>query len=105
MSKYAGRDYKKIPRSSPVSTRSGETIEETVHREVMEEVGLKVKNPTYYKSQPWSFSGTLLMGFFCELDGGGRDDHSGVRTSCRRPAGICRRKCLRMRRRSLSPGK
>ena len=46
-----------------------ETIEETVHREVMEEVGLKVKNLRYYKSQPWSFSGTLLFGFFCDVDG------------------------------------
>ena len=35
----------------------------------MEEVGLKVKNITYYKSQPWSFTDTLLMGLFCELDG------------------------------------
>lgn len=35
----------------------------------MEEVGLKVKNIRFYKSQPWSFSDTLLMGFFCELDG------------------------------------
>lgn len=48
---------------------AGETIEDTVRREVMEEVGLKVKNIRYYKSQPWSFSDTLLMGFFCELDG------------------------------------
>ena len=47
----------------------GETIEETVHREVMEEVGLNVKNLRYYKSQPWSFSGTLLFGFFCDVDG------------------------------------
>ena len=47
----------------------GETIEETVHREVMEEVGLRVKNLRYYKSQPWPFSSSLLMGFFCELDG------------------------------------
>ena len=39
------------------------------HREVMEEVGLKVKNLRYYKSQPWSFSGTLLFGFFCDVDG------------------------------------
>ena len=35
----------------------------------MEEVVLQVKNITYYKSQPWSFSDTLLLGFFCELDG------------------------------------
>ena len=47
----------------------GETIEETVHREVMEEIGIKVKNLRYYKSQPWSFSGTLLFGFYCDLDG------------------------------------
>lgn len=47
---------------------SGETIEETVHREVMEEVGIAVKNLRYYKSQPWGFTDTLLMGFFCEPD-------------------------------------
>ena len=47
---------------------SGETIEETVHREVMEEVGIRVKNLRYYKSQPWGFTDTLLMGFFCEPD-------------------------------------
>ena len=32
-------------------------------------MGLKVKNIRYYKSQPWSFTDTLLLGFFCELDG------------------------------------
>ena len=47
----------------------GETLEDTVRREVMEEVGLKVKNIRYYKSQPWSFSDSLLVGFFAELDG------------------------------------
>ena len=48
---------------------SGETIEETVHREVMEEVGLRVKNLRYYKSQPWGFSSTLLFGFFAHVKG------------------------------------
>ena len=47
----------------------GETIEDTVRREIMEETGVRVKNLRYYKSQPWSFSDTLLLGFFCELDG------------------------------------
>lgn len=47
----------------------GESIEETVHREVREEVGLRVKNLRFYKSQPWSFSSSLLVGFFCDLDG------------------------------------
>ena len=47
----------------------GETIEETVAREVMEETGLKVKNLRYYRSQPWAYSESLLFGFFCEADG------------------------------------
>lgn len=44
----------------------GETIEECVIREVKEETGLTVTNLRYYKSQPWSFSGSLLFGFFCD---------------------------------------
>lgn len=47
----------------------GESLEDTVRREVMEEVGLRVKNIRYYKSQPWSFSGALLVGFVCEVEG------------------------------------
>ncbi|NCC43223.1 MAG: NAD(+) diphosphatase [Clostridia bacterium] len=47
----------------------GETAEEAVKREVMEETGLKVKNLHYYKSQPWAFSDSLLFGFFCEVEG------------------------------------
>ena len=47
----------------------GETPEDTIRREVMEEVGLHVKNIRYYKSQPWGFDLNLLLGFFCELDG------------------------------------
>lgn len=68
LSKYANRNYTRYALLAGF-TEVGETIEETVHREVMEEVGLKVKNLKYYKSQPWSFSDTLLMGFYAELDG------------------------------------
>ena len=50
-------------------TEIGETVEQTVHREVMEEVGIRVKNLRYYKSQPWGRSSSLLFGFFCEADG------------------------------------
>ena len=68
LSKYAGRSYKKYALLAGF-VEIGETVEETVKREVMEEVGLSVTNIRYYKSQPWSFSGTVLMGFFCDLDG------------------------------------
>ena len=47
----------------------GETIEETVIREVKEEAGLDVGHLHYYKCQPWSFSSTLLFGFFCRTEG------------------------------------
>ena len=50
-------------------TEIGETMEETVQREVMEEVGLKVKNIRYYKSQPWGIAADILIGYYCEVDG------------------------------------
>lgn len=50
-------------------TEIGEPLEDTVRREVMEEVGLSVKNLRFYRSQPWSFTDTLLVGFWCEVDG------------------------------------
>lgn len=68
MSKYNGRSYTRYALLAGF-TEIGETLEETVAREVMEEVGLKVKNITYYKCQPWSFSDTLLVGYYCELEG------------------------------------
>ena len=46
----------------------GETLEETVAREVKEEVGLDVKNIRYYKSQPWPLSGSLMIGYIAEAD-------------------------------------
>ena len=50
-------------------TEIGETLEECVAREVMEEVGLRVKNLRYYKSQPWGSARDILMGFYCDVDG------------------------------------
>ncbi len=68
MTKYAGRN---IPFYALVAgfNEIGETLEETVSREVMEEVGLKVKNIRYYKSQPWGIVDDLLAGFYCDVDG------------------------------------
>lgn len=74
LSKYAGRTYKKYALLAGF-VEIGETIEETVRREVMEEVGLPVTNIRYYKSQPWSFSSTVLMGFYCDLDGDCEEIH------------------------------
>ncbi|PWJ62335.1 NAD+ diphosphatase [Fibrobacter sp. UWB15] len=47
----------------------GESLEQAVHREVMEESGLRVKNIRYFGSQPWPFSDSLIAGFTAELDG------------------------------------
>ncbi len=71
LTKYARREFKRYALVAGYN-EIGESIEDTVHREVMEEVGLKVKNLRFYKSQPWVFSNSLLMGFFCDLDGDDR---------------------------------
>lgn len=71
MTKYAGREYKKYALIAGF-TEIGETAEDTVRREVLEETGVHVKNVRYYKSQPWSFTDTLLLGFYCDLDGDGQ---------------------------------
>lgn len=69
MTKYADQTVTKRYSLIAGFAEIGETIEQTVQREVMEEVGVKVKNIKYYKSQPWAFTDTLLLGFFCQLDG------------------------------------
>ncbi len=48
----------------------GETPEETVHREVKEEVNLEVKNIRYVSSQSWPFPSQLMLGFLAEYAGG-----------------------------------
>ncbi|MYD43771.1 MAG: NAD(+) diphosphatase [Gammaproteobacteria bacterium] len=48
----------------------GESIEQTVHREVMEEVGISVTNLRYLGSQSWPFPNSLMLGFHCDYKSG-----------------------------------
>lgn len=41
----------------------GETLEETVHREVLEEAGIEVEDLVYRRSQPWPFPDSLMLAF------------------------------------------
>lgn len=68
LTKYSRGSYRKYALIAGY-IEVGESAEDTVKREVMEEVGLKVKNIRYFGSQPWGFTNTLLVGFFADLDG------------------------------------
>jgi NAD+ diphosphatase len=48
----------------------GESLEETLVREVREEVGIEVREVRYFGSQPWPFPHSLMVGFFAEYAGG-----------------------------------
>lgn len=67
MTRYAGREYKGHALVAGFC-EIGETAEDTVCREVLEEVGLHVRNIRYYKSQPWGFDSNLLFGYYCTAD-------------------------------------
>ncbi|MDR0382997.1 MAG: NAD(+) diphosphatase [Spirochaetaceae bacterium] len=49
---------------------AGERLEDTVEREVFEEVGLKIKNIRYLASQSWPFPNSLMIGFAADCAGG-----------------------------------
>ncbi len=49
---------------------AGETVEETLVREVREEVGVEVRNLRYFQSQSWPFPNQLMLGFFAEYAAG-----------------------------------
>ncbi len=68
LTRYANRPFKYNALVAGF-TEIGETFEDTVHREVREELGLNVKNIRYYKSQPWAVVDDLLAGFYCDVDG------------------------------------
>ncbi len=48
----------------------GETFEQTVAREVFEEVGIKIHNLKYFGSQPWPFPSQVMVGFLAEWKSG-----------------------------------
>jgi NAD+ diphosphatase len=48
----------------------GESLEEAVEREVMEETGIRVKDVRYFGSQPWPFPHSLMVGFVADYAGG-----------------------------------
>jgi len=48
----------------------GESIEETLHREVFEEVGVRIGAIEYMGSQPWAFPNSLMFGFLAEYESG-----------------------------------
>lgn len=49
---------------------AGETLEQCVRREVMEETGLTIRNITYFDSQPWPYPSGLMVGFFADYESG-----------------------------------
>jgi len=49
---------------------AGESVEDAVHREVYEEVGLRVRDLRYFGSQSWPFPHSLMIAFTAEWDGG-----------------------------------
>ncbi len=59
-------------RFSPLAgfLEAGESIEEAVHREVFEEVGLTVHNLKYFMSQSWPFPHSLMIAFTADYLGG-----------------------------------
>lgn len=48
----------------------GESLEDCIHREIGEEVGIEVSDIRYFNSQPWPFPNSLMLGFLATYEGG-----------------------------------
>ncbi|WP_046212498.1 NAD(+) diphosphatase [Paenibacillus wulumuqiensis] len=48
----------------------GETLEDCVQRETMEEIGIRINNIRYFDSQPWPFPHSLMVGFIADYESG-----------------------------------
>ncbi|TFW31088.1 NAD(+) diphosphatase [Duganella callida] len=58
---------------------AGESVEEAIHREVQEEVGLRVHNLRYFASQSWPFPHSLMIAYTADyLDGEIRTDQNEI---------------------------
>ena len=68
VTRYKGRPYKGLALNAGF-VEIGETLEQAVIRESMEEVGLKVGNLKYFGSQPWGLSDSVISGYFAYLEG------------------------------------
>lgn len=68
----AKHSYHKTHRYALVAgfVEPGESIEDAVHREVLEEIGIKIKNLKYQRSQSWPFPNSLMLAFTAEYESG-----------------------------------
>ena len=71
MIRYRGREEDGYAGTALIAgfVEIGETVEDAVRREVMEESGLVATNIRYYKSQPWGFGSNLIIGVICDIEG------------------------------------